>query len=60
MQSGDQYEKDLRRAYKTVARVVRDYGTNYLVIFERLHKELEQLKSNKIVLDLALTIADDE
>lgn len=52
-------EKELIRAYKIVAEVVRLYGDIYLPIFERLHLEIQVLKQRDNLRSLAGKISQE-
>lgn len=47
----------LEECYIYMAFVVEDYGEKFLPIFERLHREREKRKSQKEMLEIALSIS---
>jgi len=47
----------LEECYVYMAFVVKDYGDKFLPIFERLHREREKRKSQKEMLEIALSIS---
>lgn len=47
----------LEECYFYMALVVEDYGVKFLPIFERLHREREKRKSQKEMLEIALSIS---
>lgn len=50
-------DEDLAKAYKIMAKVIRDHGDKYLPVFQRLHEEMETRKSKQGLKDIALQIA---
>ncbi len=47
----------LEEAHKASAEIVKRHGDNYLPIFIRMHKEIEQRKNNQSYKEIALQIA---
>ncbi|PCI44149.1 MAG: hypothetical protein COB49_11445 [Alphaproteobacteria bacterium] len=47
----------IEECYVFMAHIVRDYGEQYLPIFERLHSELEVYKKRQKMLDKALSVS---
>lgn len=51
-------EKNIEKSYVIIARIIRDYGDDYLPIFERIHEIREGYKSNQNLKNMALQIAE--
>jgi hypothetical protein len=47
---------DLEECYLKMARIVKDFGDQYLPIFERLHQEMEQRKMQQDMKAIALKL----
>lgn len=52
-------EQDIERAYFKCAKLVSVYGDKALPIFEGLHQEMERIKKQKTLRDLAAKVAND-
>lgn len=50
-------EQNIEKSYVIIARIIRDYGDDYLPIFERIHEIREGYKSNQNLKNMALQIA---
>ncbi len=48
----------IEECYVFMAHIVRDYGEQYLPIFERLHVELDVYKERQKMLDKALSVSE--
>ncbi|MEQ9299215.1 MAG: hypothetical protein RIF33_11645 [Cyclobacteriaceae bacterium] len=49
----------LEKCLKTIAKVVAEYGKDYLPIFERVYAELEKKRQQQTILDMALNLANE-
>lgn len=52
-------DQDIERAYLKCAKLVSVYGDKALPIFERLNEEMERIKKQKTLRDLASKVAND-
>lgn len=50
-------DEQVEKAYGIIARIVRDYGDQYLPIFKRLHEEREARKAKNDLKNIALQVA---
>lgn len=50
-------DQEIEKAYRIVAGIVRDFGDQYLPIFQRLHEEREARKAKCDLKNIALQVA---
>jgi hypothetical protein len=50
---------ELYDCYRTLARIIKKYGKEYLPLFERVHNEIEMRKKENRLLEIALKVADE-
>lgn len=53
-------DEQIDKACGIIARIVRDYGDAYLLIFKRLHEEKEARKAKSDLRNIALQMAQAE